>query len=123
MESSESKSQVILEICILCTILLLLAGFFVVVKLKGDSSYEQATMEISRLEKELDGVDKDMEDVVREEDKIQNVIASIWQEEPMSPSGNIAPILQDIITESQRDMDTLKGLMSQDSYGGENNVQ
>lgn len=95
----------------LAVMILLIIGFAVFVKVKGDSTYEQDKKELERLEKEFDAVHDDMNDVLREDANLQNTIASIWQEEPMQPGGNMPAILQSMIDESTKDTNTLKTLL------------
>ncbi len=67
----------VLEIVILSVMILLIIGFAVVVKVKGDSTYEQDRKELERLEKEFDAVDDDMNDVIREEAELNRLVASV----------------------------------------------
>lgn len=113
----DDSSLLVTEIVILAVMLLLLIGFTVYVKVKGDSTYEQDRIELTKLEKEFDAVDDDMKDVLTEDVNLQHSVASLWQEAPIQ--GNVSGILQDIIAESQKDTDTLKSLLN--SYSGNEN--
>lgn len=116
---TSSSSLVVAEIVILVVMLVLLVAFAVYVKVKGDSTYEQDRIELDKLEKEFDAVDEDMKDVLVEDTNLQHAVAAVWQETPLQPGGNVTGILQDIITESQKDTDTLKSLLT--SFDGKEN--